>query len=160
MNSEPAEWDEKVDLTWREYFNPPWLLPHIGIVRLARRMEQELGKEKAHRIIKEVASELATEWILEKTKEVQVNNKNDLDKAMAVLGVDPIVKLSPKNKGDPCLIAETYKAMDAGDIGYLWVCSSEKAEIEALSPFLRRSIGETLMTGHSYCERQTEWEDE
>ncbi len=38
MSSEPVEWDEKIDLTWREYFKPPWMLPHIGIVQLARRI--------------------------------------------------------------------------------------------------------------------------
>jgi len=57
----PSEWNEKVDITWKEYFNPPWMMPHIGIVKLARRLEQELGKEKAHKIVGEVAYELAFE---------------------------------------------------------------------------------------------------
>jgi len=66
MTSEPTGWDDKVDMTWREYFNPPWHLPHIGIVRLARRMEEELGKERAHEIISEVAIELSIEWMKKK----------------------------------------------------------------------------------------------
>ena len=64
MSSEPAEWDDKVEMTWREYFNPPWHLPHIGIVRLARRMEEELGKERAHEIISEVVDMLRVQPIM------------------------------------------------------------------------------------------------
>jgi len=39
MSSEPKDWDEKVDITWREYFNPPWMLPHVGIASMFSRAE-------------------------------------------------------------------------------------------------------------------------
>ena len=51
-------------------------------------------------------------------------------------------------------MAETYKAMGACDIGYLWVCASEKPEFECLHPSIRRNVGETLMTGHPFVKEK------
>ena len=160
MSYEPIEWDEKVNITWREYFNPPWHLPHIGIVRLARRMEEELGKERAHEIIREEATKLSVEWMKKYTSHVEINSLKDIPKALKELHREPLITVSPKKNGDPCLMAETYKAMGARDIGYLWVCASEKPEFECLHPSIRRTVGETLMTGHHLCERETWWEEE
>ena len=53
MSSDPPEWNEKVEMTWREYLNPPWHLPHIA--------RAQLGKERAHEIIKEEATKLSVE---------------------------------------------------------------------------------------------------
>jgi hypothetical protein len=53
------KWKEKMDITYEEYFNPPWYIPHIGIVRIARELENELGKEKAHNIMGRCTNELA-----------------------------------------------------------------------------------------------------
>ena len=61
------KWKEKVDLTYEQYFNPPWLVPHKGIVALARALtralERELGKQKAHKVIVETAERLKLEGI-------------------------------------------------------------------------------------------------
>ena len=124
MSSEPVEWDEKVDITWREYFNPPWMLPHIGIVKLARRLEQELGKEKAHQIIKEVAYELAYEDTKEKIHGIEVNSMADIDIAMEAIRNPMMIVGSGKSKDGYCLWAEAFKEMGAGDIGYLWICNA------------------------------------
>ena len=160
MSSEPPEWDEKVDITWREYFNPPWMLPHYGIARLARRMEQELGKEKAHQIIKEVAYELAYEYTKEKTKGIEVNSMDDFQKAMIPVKGEIMEIGSGKSSEGYCLWAETWKKMGAADIGYLWTCYPDKAIMNALSPKLKFTQGETLMTGNSFCDNKITWEED
>ncbi len=33
--------------TAEEYFNIPWFIPNINVVKMVRVMEKELGKEKA-----------------------------------------------------------------------------------------------------------------
>ena len=153
----PKEWDQKVDMTWREYFNPPYMLPHIGIVKLARRMEQELGKEKAHHIVKEVAAELAYEYAKEKTKGIKVESMEDFPKAMDLIQGE-IMKIGSLDGA--CLWAETWKDLDAMDIGYLWCCQSDAAIMRGISPNLKFTQGETLMTGGSFCDNNISWEDD
>ena len=57
------KWKEKVDLTYEQYINPPWLVPHKGIVALARALERELGKQKAHKVVVETTERLKLEGI-------------------------------------------------------------------------------------------------
>ena len=157
MSSEPKEWDENVDITWREYFNTPWMLPHKGIVRLTRRLEQELGKEKAHRIIKEVAYELAYEDTKKKIEGIMVNSLEDIPTAMDAIREQRMKVGSGKSKDGYCLWAKTWREMGAGDIGYLWNCNADEAIMVAFSPHIKLSQGETLMTGNSFCDNRPEW---
>ena len=160
MSSYPGEWNQKVDITWKEYFNPPWTLPHRGMVKLARRLEQELGKEKAHRIIKEVAYELAYEDTKKKIEGIEVNSMADIEKAMKTIR-GPMMKVgSGKSKEGYCLWAESYREMGAEDIGYLWVCNADEAIMAAFSPHIRLTQGETLMTGNSFCDNKVTWEED
>lgn len=41
-------------------------------------MERELGKEKAHEIVSDVANELSAEWITEKFKDIEVKSMDYL----------------------------------------------------------------------------------
>lgn len=45
-------------------------------------MERELGKEKAHEIVSDVANELSVEWITENIKDIEVKSRDYLEKAM------------------------------------------------------------------------------
>ena len=45
-------------------------------------MERELGKEKAHEIVSDVANELSAEWITENIKDIEVKSRDYLEKAM------------------------------------------------------------------------------
>ena len=157
MSSEPKEWSEKVDITWKEYFNPPWMLPHRGIVKLARRLEQELGKEKAHKIIKETAYELAYEDTKKKIQGIEVNSLADIEKGMAAIRNQMMKVGAGKSQDGYCLWAETYKEMGAKDIGYLWTCNADEAIMAAFNPKIKLTQGETLMTGNSFCDNKPEW---
>ena len=160
MSSEPEEWDEKVDITWREYFNPPWMLPNIGIARLARRLEQELGKEKAHRIIKEVAYELAYEDTKKKIEGIEVNSLEDIPTAMDDIRDKMLRVGSGKSKDGYCLWAKTWRDLGAEDIGYLWNCNADEGIMAAFSPHIKLNQGGTLMTGNSFCDNQVTWKEE
>ena len=46
-------------------------------------MERELGKEKAHEIVSDVANELSAEWITENIKDIEIKSRDYLGKAMA-----------------------------------------------------------------------------
>jgi hypothetical protein len=44
----PEKWKRKIDITYEEYFNPLWFLPHIGLIELVRELEGVMGTEQAH----------------------------------------------------------------------------------------------------------------
>ena len=160
MSSEPTEWNQKVDMTWKEYFNPRWMVPHIGIVKLARRLEKELGKEKAHQIVKEVAYDLAYEDTKKRTEGVKVNSLEDVPKAMNLFH-DTMTRTGSGHSSEGyCLWAKTFNDLDAPDIGYLWICNAELAIQSALNPNIKLTQGETLMTGKSFCDNKVSWEED
>jgi len=61
MSSENEKWGYKIELTMKEYFDPPLDLPHKGVILLVRELEKILGKEEAHKLVAEV-------WEREKVK--------------------------------------------------------------------------------------------
>ena len=72
MSSGAERWDYKVEMTMKEYFNPPIDVPHKGVILLVRELEKIRGKEEAHKLVAEV-------WTCEKVKEVkEVSKKNPL----------------------------------------------------------------------------------
>ena len=77
------KWKEKVDITYEEYFNPPWYIPHIGIVQIARELEKEVGREKAFRIISRAVQRLAYDWAKTLTKDISVQALEDIEKGLA-----------------------------------------------------------------------------
>jgi hypothetical protein len=55
-----------------------------------------------------------------------------------------------------CLWASTFRAADAADLGYSWVCHPDVAMAEAFNPDMRLSRDRTLMQGASHCNHR--WE--
>ena len=70
MSSGNEKWGYKVEMTMKDYFNPPLDLPHKGVILLVRELEKILGKEKAHKLVAEV-------WTKEKVKNVKESVKKN-----------------------------------------------------------------------------------
>jgi hypothetical protein len=112
------KWKEKVDITYEEYFNPPWYIPHIGIVQIARELEKEVGREKAFRIISRAVQRLAYDWAKTLTRDISVQALEDIEKGLAPIRSLPDFKVGSGSEG--CLWAKSFREMGAEDIGYLW----------------------------------------
>ena len=150
-------WKEKVDVTYEDYFNPPWYIPHIGIVQIARELETEVGKEKACSIISRAVDKLAYDWAQKMTAGVSVDSLGDLEKGLA-----PIHDLSDFRIGSGsggCLWAKSFREMGAEDIGYLWACGADHAIMRALNPRIRLRQGKTRMHGCDSCDSQVTWDE-
>ena len=55
-----------------------------------------------------------------------------------------------------CLWASTFRAADAADLGYSWVCHPDFAMAEAFNPEMRLRRDRTLMQGATHCNHR--WE--
>ena len=55
-----------------------------------------------------------------------------------------------------CLWASTFRAADAADLGYSWVCHPDFAMARAFNPEMRLRRDQTLMQGATHCNHR--WE--
>jgi len=170
MSSEkPEKWQEKVDINYEELFNPVWFLPHQGIVKIARELEKELGRKKAHQLVSRCANELGTSKM-----ETAEGSPEEIVQAWrrGVEPTDPLFShalntkfedISPtrfKMQVFDCLWAKTFKELKAPDIGYLWECNVDFALTKAFHPNLRLKRTSTIMQGDDCCEFTWYWEEE
>ena len=167
MSSEEPKWKAKADLTYEETFNPRPRTPHRGIVWIARELEKEFGKEKAHQIIvnatksrpdykttKSTPEEIMKEW------RQALKLTSPTMRHAIVSEFEEVSPLEFKLHVKDCLFARSFKSMDAGDIGYLWNCNVDFQSAERFHPNLRLKRTKTLMQGDDCCDFTWYWEEE
>ncbi len=59
-----------------------------------------------------------------------------------------------------CLWAKTFRAKDAGDIGYATMCHGDFSSAAAYNPKLKLERTKTLMEGHECCNFRFIWNDD
>ena len=170
MSSVPESWNRQADYTWREYFNPSFNIPHTGVVALARRLMDEFGKEKAYKILDEVASNLSKEYfsLFGKT------NVESFQDALEVFGrmlelpefkiahETEVVELTDSKRVvnvKKCIWADAFQNMGAGDIGYIWTCKPDYLLASHIHPNFRLLRTKTLMQGYDCCNFTWYWEE-
>lgn len=160
MNSTASnpKWKEKVNITYEEYFNPPWYIPHIGIVQIARELERELGREKAYRIISRSVERLAYDWAKQMTRGISVDSLGDVERGLAP--IHDLLDFKIGSGGGGCLWAKSFREMGAEDIGYLWACGADHAIMRALNPRIKLKQGKTRMHGCESCDNQVTWSED
>jgi len=162
------KWKEKMNVTAEEYFNIPWYIPNVNVVMMARTMEKELGKEKAHSILRKVGRELAEEYVKKVYSGKKIESLRDFIEVSA--GDNPLYDralIMEKTEASDykyefrvhsCLWAKTWKELGDPDIGYLWNCCFDLVEVELVNPKLRLTRKGTLMRGAPYCDFCYTWE--
>jgi hypothetical protein len=159
------KWREKLELSYGEYMNPPYWIPHEGVVRLARDLEKAVGKKQAHEIIDKTAKDLHTEFWKTHTKNAPIKSLEEFFQKIAIWspGTDGEAKESTPNKlvfhVTACLYAQTFRELGASDIGYLWECKQDY-NLLTLCPGLKLKRTKTLMQGHDCCDFTWAWENE
>ena len=169
MKQKTHKSQEKMDITYEEFFNPPPSIPHRGLVRLVRELEQTIGKEKAHEIVVRTAEKLAVEGIKKGIEEEPVNSFEDFIRGRSSRG--PISSHATSEElleatsntlvfnMTECLWAKTWKELNASDIGYLWNCKPDFAVVQAIHPRLKLKRTKTLMQGDDCCDFTYYWEE-
>ena len=133
-------------------------------VRLARALEKEMGKEKLIEFLKETTTERGLEIgknqasrSPDNSLDTYVNQfrggyENSLTKEI-VEDTEKAFEL----KVTECLWASAFHRMDAGDLGYAWVCFGDYAWARGFNPKIEMVRDKTLMQGHDFCNHRYIW---
>jgi hypothetical protein len=167
----PEKWQDKVDITYEDYFRAPFLIPHPGAVELARELEALMGKEKAHETVGKVFERLAIDQVKKRVKEEPINSfeefKNATKKSMKqpffshALNFTIVEETSKKLSSNitECLFAKIFKEMNATDLGYIMLCKPDLATTKIYNPKLNLTRTKTLMQGDECCNPIVTWEE-
>jgi len=172
MSSVPDAWNKQVEYTWREFFNPPASIPHIGIVKLGRKLEEKYGREKAFKILDEVSADLTEESIVQLVGDRQVESFKDALEAFSNMVALPEFKIAHETEVvelteskrvvnvKKCIWSDAFRGMDAGDIGFIWACKQDYVLASTISPKFKLHRTKTLMQGHDCCIFSWYWEED
>ena len=168
MSSDKHSWDAPFDMTYEQEFK--WKF--TTWVYLVREMEKELGKEKAHNIIRQAGDNFQTDRykkMFSQRKPVESfqeylnysresRNTPLMSKTRTTSNlVETSEELSYHT--DECLWAKTFKELGAEDIGEL-LCEGAFHQVSCVSPHLRFHRSMTLMKGDPYCNYRYTWEED
>ena len=166
MSSDKPKWKAKADITYEELFNPNWNIPHIGIVRIGRELESQLGKKKAHEIIVNAANarpdfkttKTTPEEIVKEWREA-LETSSPVMKHALEMEFEDVSPTKFKLRVEDCLFARAFRGMEAADIGYLWECNSDYESTSRFHPNLKMKRTRTLMQGDDFCDFTWYWEE-
>ena len=169
MSSENEKWGYKVELTLKEYFDPPLDLPHKGIILLVRELEKILGKEEAHKLVAKIWEQELVKGVKERVKKNPIKSFEDWlqrheggSSIWKHANIDEPVVVTENTRicnTVGCVLADTWREWGAEDIGYLVCCAPDFAFVPAQHPNLRLERTKTLMQGDDCCDFKFIWEE-
>ncbi len=167
MNGNSGHVDRDIkELSYREYVKTKYM----NTLVLAREMEKTLGKERAHKIIRDAfycdmmdmvkdelklspVKEFADFVRIEKDENKQLNFRNIVEITYShESGTELSLNVSR------CLYAEVFKELDATELGYLMVCNPDHAYAKASHPRIKLRRSKTLMAGDDCCDHTWYWD--
>jgi hypothetical protein len=167
MNKEALhKFQEKMELTYKQYFQTEQFT-----VELAKALERALGKDRTLEIIRKWAEKSRVQLAKNQTSRKSIKNFEDFKLLFRENYGSPFwthaLTLTypgetPKKLSCPiteCLIAETYREMNATDLGYILYCHPDFATERTYHPKMRLRRTKTLMQGDSYCNRTYYWKE-
>ena len=131
------------------------------LIPLIRRMEQELGRDEAHRIARETIEGIAREQgaaVAEALQRSDLEGFHHVKDTWSGAGGDlQIETLREDAEGLEfnvvgCRFAEMYRRMGATDLGFILSCSRDFALSEGYSDDLHLERRQTMMQGAPFCD--------
>ena len=131
------------------------------LIPLIRRMEQEFGRDEAHRIARETIEEIAREQghaVAEALQRRDLEGFHNVKDTWSGAGGDlQIETLREDAEGLEfnvvgCRFAEMYQRMGAADLGFILSCSRDFALSEGYSTDLHLERRQTMMQGAPFCD--------
>lgn len=145
---------------------PVTLLQQRGIeaevlIPFIRRLEQEMGKERAHAIAREVIAEIARQQgrhVSEALGRTDIEGFTHVKESWGGAGGDLTIE-TLRQDGERlefnvvgCRFAEMYRAMGAEDLGFLLSCGRDFSLSEGYSEQLHLERTQTIMQGAAFCD--------
>jgi hypothetical protein len=155
-------------MTWEEYFDSRF----IEAIKLGKLFVEEVGEERAYKIIAEKTFENETEFGKEIKGNKTLNSKEDLSQIFKELFESTYFKnsndieiLDNSEEGfnyivHNCIWAHIFRKHEAADLGFHMICHGDYGIANGLGKHvdLRRTM--TLMQGDAYCDMMWLWKGE
>jgi hypothetical protein len=147
-------------MTFTEFF----VVAYAAQVPIWRGLELELGRDRAHELMKRAIDRPAKEQMTEFAKKA---GKNDLaaytrdlhspsrfwQNVLTYEVIEDTLQAF-EIRVTECLWAKTYRDAHAGDLGYILSCHADFAAAKAFNPKMRLVRTKTLMQGHDSCNNR------
>jgi hypothetical protein len=155
MTSDPSRDVRPISLLQQRGIEAEVLIPFI------RRLEQEMGRERAHAVAREVIAEIAREQgsrVAEALGRADLEGFTHVKDSWGGAGGDLTIE-TLRQDGERldfnvvgCRFAEMYRAMGASDLGFLLSCGRDFALSEGYSDDLHLDRTQTIMQGAAFCD--------
>ena len=167
MSSEKySGWKESHTMTWEEYFNSRF----IEAIKLGKLLVEEVGEERAYKIIAEKTFENETEFGKEIKGDKPLNSKEDLAQIFKenifddpyFINSNDIEILDNSDEGfnynvHNCIWAHVFRKHDAAGLGFHMICHGDYAIANGLGKNVELRRTKTLMQGDPYCDMMWLW---
>lgn len=136
-----------------------------NLIRFAKFLQKELGKERVFELIKKATDERMLERAKQDLKRL---GKSDFKsyisifrdpRMLATLNMEIIEDTDTvfEIRVTDCLSATAFLSEKAGDIGFASVCWGDYMWAEGFNPKIKLVRDKTLMQGHKYCNHKYLW---
>lgn len=164
-----SKFKEKLETTYERFY----VNAFVEQVALIRELERVIGKDKAHEIISEWAERRVVNGIRAHLKEegISISNFEEFKDYEKKMWESPRVKRTHTysiTKNTPnsvtytvteCIWAETFKSLEAIDLGNLMMCQTDFASAKVYNPKITLTRSKTIMNGDDCCDFTYTWED-
>ena len=131
------------------------------LIPLIRRMEQEIGRDRAHRIARDTIEAIAREQgeaVAEALQRSDLEGFHHVKDTWSGAGGDLQIETLREDAEAlefnvvGCHFAEMYRRMGAEDLGFILACSRDFALSEGYSDALHLDRRQTIMQGAAFCD--------
>lgn len=167
MKKTPHKFTEKMEETYEQLF----LIRYHDIVQLAREFERAVGKEETFKIIGDLFDRMGVEMVKKMTEKEPINTFEDFTASYKDALCSPLFshaltavveEETPKKLKlcvTECLWAETFRKMNAQDLGYVISCQPDFSMARAFHENIRMERTKTLMQNDDCCNHTYYWEE-
>jgi predicted hydrocarbon binding protein len=170
-NKSTSKKDVPADINSEFKGSPITLLQQRGIeaevfIPLVRKLEKELGQEKAHELAKETIYEIAREQGKQFSRLIQktdLNGFRTIKDTWSAAGSDLDIEVIQDNDDSfhfnvtGCRFAQLFKSLGATDLGAIFSCGRDFALSQGYSEDIELNRTQTIMEGASFCDFRYSW---
>jgi hypothetical protein len=162
------KFDEEMNISYYEHHRAV----SSSLVSLVRKLEETLGKERAHEIVSDWAEKTGVENLqrvmdeeekpIESFEDVKVLLRRwvaDLDKNMETVSITEETSSKSLCIVKECIYARIFNDLGAPDIGYLLYCKHDFPATPVIHPKMKLRREKTVMEGHDCCDFEYYWDE-
>jgi len=156
-------------ISYRQYLKDAY----AGLIELIRELEGILGQKRTHEIIEKFYTQNTIEGVKKRVDnlEAPIESIEDFGNLIHKLKETPFSQQCQTDEfiesesgtfqfcTKECLYAETFRSLNAADLGLIILCNNDVISAEVFHPKLRLERTKTLMQGDDCCDFKYVWDE-